>query len=195
MSNLLTDITEISTALGTLVPSLDHGMRTKPVELRYVADGVWSCLVTAYADHVFRESFEAAFANGVALLTSRDGLRGRRPMIVEWKGPHRPPGDDVVPADLRIDHVYLVSCKYLSRVLLNAGPSRLFERLLFGVMQSIGLGMLHRLNTRRCTTRCSQRPRLLTYLLTRETHAGSAAQHPVEPLRPRASRSVAPRVA
>jgi hypothetical protein len=52
--------------------------------------------------------------------------------LVEWKGPHRPPGDDIIPADLRIDHVYLVSCKYLSRVLLNAGPARLFDRLLVG---------------------------------------------------------------
>jgi hypothetical protein len=53
-------------------------------------------------------------------------------MLVEWKGPHRAPGDDVIPADLRIDHVYLVSCKYLSKVLLNAGPARLFQRLLVG---------------------------------------------------------------
>jgi hypothetical protein len=35
-------------------------------------------------------------------------------------------------ATLRIDHVYLVSCKYLSKVLLNPGPARLFERLLIG---------------------------------------------------------------
>jgi hypothetical protein len=52
--------------------------------------------------------------------------------MVEWKGPHRVPGDDVIPADLRIDHVYIVSCKYLSSVLLNAGPQRLFDRLLVG---------------------------------------------------------------
>ena len=65
------------------------------------------------------------------------GLRGRRPRLVEWKGPHRPPGDDVIPADLRIDHVYLVSCKYLSRVLLNPSPARLFERLLVGEERSI----------------------------------------------------------
>jgi hypothetical protein len=34
---------------------------------------------------------------------SSDGLRGRPPRRVEWKGPHRPPGDDVIPADLRQD--------------------------------------------------------------------------------------------
>ena len=34
------------------------------------------------------------------------------------------------PLDLRIDHVYLVSCKYLSKVLQNASPARLAEGLL-----------------------------------------------------------------
>jgi hypothetical protein len=34
----------------------------------------------------------------------------------------------VVPADLRVDHVWLISCKYLSKVLANAAPTRLFER-------------------------------------------------------------------
>jgi len=82
-------------------------------------------------------AFETAFANGCALLHAKDGLRGRRPRLVEWKGPHRPPGDDVVPADLRIDHVYQVSCKYLSRITVNAGPARLFDRLLVGDERSV----------------------------------------------------------
>jgi hypothetical protein len=38
----------------------------------------------------------------------------------------------VIPADLRVDRVYLISCKYLSRVLVNSGPPRLFDRLLTG---------------------------------------------------------------
>jgi len=62
------------------------------------------------------------------LFRADDGLRGRPPRIVEWKGAHRDPAAEAVPADLRIDHVYLVSCKYLSKVLANAAPSRLFER-------------------------------------------------------------------
>jgi hypothetical protein len=37
-----------------------------------------------------------------------------------------------VPADLRVDHVWLISCKYLSKVLANAAPSRLFDRGLAG---------------------------------------------------------------
>jgi hypothetical protein len=36
----------------------------------------------------------------------------------------------VAPIDLRIDHVYLVSCKYESDILANTSPGRLFEGLL-----------------------------------------------------------------
>ena len=36
----------------------------------------------------------------------------------------------VIPADLRVDDVYLVSCKYESRNLLNSGPSKLFDQRL-----------------------------------------------------------------
>jgi hypothetical protein len=43
----------------------------------------------------------------------------------------------VIPADLRVDHAYLVSCKYLSRIVLNAGPSRLFDRALSGDERSL----------------------------------------------------------
>ena len=35
-----------------------------------------------------------------------------------------------MPADLRIDHVYLVSCKYLSKILHNPSPARLVDGLL-----------------------------------------------------------------
>ncbi len=81
-------------------------------------------------DHV--DTFTAAFNNGREFAHADDGLRGRVPQRVEWKGPQRPPGDDAIPADLRIDWVYLVSCKYLSKVLLNPSPVRLFDGLLVG---------------------------------------------------------------
>jgi hypothetical protein len=129
----LTEITEVATALGML----NHDLATAatllpPAELANVPLVVWQRLIDAYAQPRYRSSFERSFENGQAFLRAADGLRGRRPRLVEWKGPHRPPGDDVIPADLRIDRVYLVSCKYLSRVLLNPGPARLFERLLVG---------------------------------------------------------------
>jgi hypothetical protein len=129
----LTEITEVATALGML----NHDLATAvtllpPPEVANVPLTVWQRLIDAYAEPKYRSAFLSAFDNGQAFLRAADGLRGRRPRLVEWKGPHRPPGDDVIPADLRIDRVYLVSCKYLSRVLLNAGPARLFERLLVG---------------------------------------------------------------
>lgn len=132
MPGARTEITELVTALGTLVPDLAAGMATKPDRLLNVSDTVWRQVVVAYEAGKERPLFEASFANGVAFLEADDGLRGRRPKLVEWKGPHRPPGDDVVPADLRIDHVFQVSCKYLSKILLNPGPARLFDRLLTG---------------------------------------------------------------
>jgi hypothetical protein len=54
------------------------------------------------------------------------------PQAVEWKGSLRGTGDEVTPADLRIDHVYLVSCKYLSNILFNVAPSHVFDALLVG---------------------------------------------------------------
>lgn len=138
MPGVLTDITEVTTALGMLAPNLPVAVAERPPELTNVSSVVWERLVSAYEAGQYQESFATAFANGRAFLLAVDGLRGRSPRLVEWKGPHRPPGDDVVPADLRIDHVYLVSCKYLSRVLVNSGPPRLFERLLVGDERSTG---------------------------------------------------------
>src|SRR5204862_7069460 len=89
-------------------------------------------LLRAWKERQYRDVFTAALMNGGAFLSARDGLRGRKPVVVEWKGAHCAPGDEVVPADLRIDHVYLVSCKYLSRIVVNASPHHLFDRLLAG---------------------------------------------------------------
>lgn len=127
-----TEVTEIATALGMLTPSLSDALTMRPTELLNVSDDAWENLIAAWSSGRYTASFETAFRNGRAFLDANDALRGRKPLRVEWKGPHRPPGDDVVPADLRVDHVYLVSCKYFSKVLLNPGPQRLFERLLVG---------------------------------------------------------------
>ena len=50
--------------------------------------------------------------------------------MIEWTGGRRPPGDEVAPIDLRIDHVYLISCKYFSANITNASPARVFDGLL-----------------------------------------------------------------
>jgi hypothetical protein len=130
---LRTEITEIATGLGALgrgEPGAPLGAR--PDELRNVDDATWDRLRDAHGSRRHEGEFLAAWNNGRALFRAVDGLRGRPPAIVEWKGPHRDPGDEVVPADLRIDHVYLVSCKYLSQVLHNSAPDALFERCLAG---------------------------------------------------------------
>ena len=92
----------------------------------------WGLLDELHSGGRFRQEFHAAFANGAAFLAARDGLRGRRPIVVEWRGGQRQPGDEPVPADLRIDHVFLVSCKYLSKIVTNSSPATVFDRLLSG---------------------------------------------------------------
>ncbi len=134
MPALRTEITEIVTGLGALgEDDLDAVMAgPRPPEVHNVDDGTWDRLVAAHIEGTHRGEVLAAWHNGRALFRANDGLRGRRPALVEWKGGHRDPGDESVPADLRIDHVYLVSCKYLSKVLHNAAPAAVFDRLLVG---------------------------------------------------------------
>jgi len=131
MPSLKTEITEIITGLGTLShPGPAQALAARPRQVLNVAESTWVRLEEAWRRGEHREQFLAAWDNGVALLHALDGLRGRTPERVEWKGPHHPPAYDFLPADLRIDHVYLVSCKYLSKILVNASPFHLFRRAL-----------------------------------------------------------------
>jgi hypothetical protein len=132
MPRLVSEITEILTGLGSLgFSSVEEALQRRPPELVGVDEGTWQRILDAWSTGN-RASFHDAFTNGAAFLHATDGLRERRPNIVEWRGRSRRVGDDTVPADLRIDHVYLVSCKYLSRILVNASPANLFERRLAG---------------------------------------------------------------
>jgi len=133
LADLRTTVTELVTGLGALgYESPAEAIAARPAEMVSVSPEIWDLLQRAYEGGGLAESFEQAWSNGVAFSQAQDGLRGRRPIVVEWKGPHRAPGDEVAPADLRIDHVYLVSCKYLSKIMINASPSHLFRRLLQG---------------------------------------------------------------
>ncbi len=126
-----TEITEIVTGIAIAgAPTLGAGLASRAVQ--HVRDDVWDRLRELERAGQHRQEFAAAWANGQAFLHARDGLRGRPPRLVEWKGPTQAPGDEVVPADLRVDHVWLVSCKYVSKVLANAAPARLFDRGLAG---------------------------------------------------------------
>jgi hypothetical protein len=125
-----TTVTELGTALGTL-PYSGPGtaLAERPPQLR-LTDTTWDLLDSIAASGRFTGEWDTAFANGQALLEAADALRGRTPLIIEWTGGRRPPGDEVAPIDLRIDHVYLISCKYESDILANASPGRLFDGLL-----------------------------------------------------------------
>jgi hypothetical protein len=125
-----TTVTELATALGTLgLGDLSSTLTRRPGQLD-IADATWAQLDALYGSGSFDAEFATAFANGRAFLEAEDALAGRRPRLVEWTGGRRPPGDEVAPVDLRIDHVYLISCKYLSRNITNPSPARLFDGLL-----------------------------------------------------------------
>jgi len=133
VANLRTTITELVTGLGMLGHhSVDAALDERPPQMVSVSPEVWDQLAAVRAGGAYDEEFGAAFDNGAAFLASAGGLRGRPPLTVEWKGSQRAPGDEVAPVDLRIDHVYLVSCKYLSKILFNASPAHLFDGLLSG---------------------------------------------------------------
>jgi hypothetical protein len=131
--NLRTTITELVTGLGMLGhPSVDAALTARPPQMVSVSPEIWGQLAGVRAGGAYDAEFGAAFDNGAAFLASPGGLRGRPPLSVEWKGSQRAPGDEVAPIDLRVDHVYLISCKYLSKILFNASPGRLFDGLLAG---------------------------------------------------------------
>ncbi len=122
--------TELGTALGMLgfdTPAVAIAARPGALHL---TDETWEQLDEAADSARHQADLARAFANGEAFLTADSGLRGRRPELIEWTGGRRPPGDEVAPIDLRIDHVFLVSCKYESDILANASPARVFEGLL-----------------------------------------------------------------
>jgi hypothetical protein len=125
-----TVVTELATALGTLPhPSLAAALASRPSEIR-IGPSTWEHLAALYAHGAYAQDFAVAYANGKAFAGSPDALAGRPPRIVEWTGGRRPPGDEVAPIDLRVDHVYMVSCKYLSANVSNSSPARLFDGLL-----------------------------------------------------------------
>jgi hypothetical protein len=126
-----TTVTELGTALGMLgYADIDQAVRARTPVMRSLSPEVWDQLARLRDGGAYDAEFHAAWANGCAFLAAEDGLRGRLPNVVEWKGTGRAPGDEVAPIDLRIDHVYLVSCKYLSNILFNVSPAHVFDSLL-----------------------------------------------------------------
>ncbi|MBA2624152.1 MAG: hypothetical protein H0U89_00855 [Acidimicrobiia bacterium] len=126
-----TFVTELATGLGMVGDGdIAAVLLRRPGVLANLTEEEWGRLRELWCSGAYGADFLAGYRNGVAFLEAPDGLHGRRPRIVEWTGRRRAPGDEAVPSDLRIDHVYLVSCKYLSRILHNPSPARLVEGLL-----------------------------------------------------------------
>lgn len=133
MPAVRTEISEIVTGLGMLgFQDVEGALAVRPRSLLNVGPAEYASLDAAHAGGEHAGIFARAWDNGVAFAESTDGLRGRPPWSLEWKGNHRPPGYEQVPADLRVDHVYLVSCKYGSNILTNSSPANLFVRQLAG---------------------------------------------------------------
>ena len=131
MPDTRTAVSEIVTGLGLYgVRDLAPALAARPRFITNVDDDVYDQLDEAFASGTHADVFRVAWANGQRFARSTDGLRGRPPWSVEWKGPHKPPAYEQIPADLRVDHVYLLSCKYGSKILQNASPANLFDRAL-----------------------------------------------------------------
>jgi hypothetical protein len=134
-----TMVTEVGTGLGMLgLDSLDEALRSRTPVMRSLSPENWDQLGLLRTGGTYDAEFHAAWENGRAFLAARDGLRDRRPEVIEWKGSVRAPGDEVAPIDLRIDHVYLVSCKYLSQILFNVSPGHVFDDILLGGSRRVG---------------------------------------------------------
>jgi hypothetical protein len=126
-----TTVTELGTGLGMLgLPDIDEAIRSRSPAMHSLSPEMWQHLALLRGGGAYDAEFHAAWENGRAFLSAGDGLRDRLPRIVEWKGTGRAPGDEVAPIDLRVDHVYLVSCKYLSDILFNVSPTHVFDALL-----------------------------------------------------------------
>lgn len=131
MPSLRTEVTEIVTGLATMgFPNIERALAVRPRNFLHVEEQHFDHLSHALDSGTHTSEFATAWANGVAFGTAADGLRGRPPWSVEWKGNQRPPGYEQIPADLRIDHVFLISCKYGSNILHNPSPGNLFVNLL-----------------------------------------------------------------
>ena len=131
MADVRTEVSEIVTGLGLFgFRDLERALAARPRFIVNVDDQVYDRLDTAFAGAEHDGVFRTAWENGSVFGRADDGLRGRPPWLVEWKGPHRPPAYEQIPADLRVDHVYLISCKYGSNILHNASPWHVFDRAL-----------------------------------------------------------------
>ena len=139
MADDRTKLTELATALGmTGHATLREAIEARPGVLEIEADE-WDDLNRILGAGKLAAVAETAFANGAYFASHADGLNGRTPRRIEWSGGRRLPGDRPVPADLLVDRVYMISCKYLSKILHNTAPAHVFLDGLAGTSKSRGV--------------------------------------------------------
>ena len=126
MADNRTTVTELATALGmTGHAALEAAVEAQPESLE-IGSAQWAGLEGILRSGAWTAVAETAFDNGAYFAAHADGLGGRAPERIEWSGGRRIPGDRPVPADLVVDRVYMISCKYLSNVVLNTAPAFVF---------------------------------------------------------------------
>ena len=139
MADDRTKVTELATALGmTGHTTLQDAIGARPGALSIPSDE-WENLERIVRAGRLTAVAETAFANGAYFASHIDGLDGRIPRRIEWSGGRRIPGDRPVPADLLVDQVYMISCKYLSKILHNTAPAHVFLDGLVAAPESRGI--------------------------------------------------------
>ena len=125
-----TTVSELATALGTTgYGMIEEAVAGRPGSLKIGSDA-WDRLERILGSGDYDRIARAAFGNGAFFAGHSAGLGGRAPRLIEWSGDRRIPGDQAIPADLLIDRVYMISCKYLSQILHNTAPARVFDDIL-----------------------------------------------------------------
>ena len=129
-----TTVTELGTGLGMLgLADIDEAVRSRtPGDAQPVARDVGAPAARCAPEAPTTPSSTPPGRTGRPSWRPTTACAVGCPRVVEWKGTGRAPGDEVAPIDLRVDHVYLVSCKYLSKILFNVSPSNVFDGLLVG---------------------------------------------------------------
>lgn len=118
--------------------TLQSAIEARPDVLE-IGSGEWTDLDAILHSGRWQEEAEIAFNNGAYFAFHADGMNGRLPQRIEWSGGRRIPGDRPVPADLLVDRVYMISCKYLSKILHNTAPAHVFVDGLAAAPESRGI--------------------------------------------------------
>jgi len=128
---LKTKVTEAVTAVamaGEHAALTDAMAADGPPPVQNLTAGDWEAIARAYAHGQLRREFETAFANGRHFFEAE--LAGAKPKTIEWRGGKRTLYHHDIPVDISVNSVYLVSCKYNSKVLRNPSPHALFDEAL-----------------------------------------------------------------